>query len=107
MVRPAWLVASALALGLAGFTPASAQTYPNKPIHLVVSFLPGIARHPPGHSARSCTTVSAASSIENKPGGNDDARRWIRAHAAPDGYTLYLALDTTLTQAPAVYANTW
>nr|WP_283808681.1 tripartite tricarboxylate transporter substrate binding protein [Variibacter gotjawalensis] len=72
--------------------PAAAQTYPNRPITLVVPFAPGsgtdgVARvvMPRIEAALGQTIV-----IDNKPGATGTIGSAIVARAAPDGYTLLL-----------------
>src|SRR5436190_23254791 len=69
---------------------AAAQTYPNRPIRLIVGFPPGgavdiIARiYAQGLSARLGQPVV----VENKPGTGGNLASDTVAKAAPDGYTL-------------------
>ena len=84
-----------------------AITYPSKPIRLVVPFAPG------GVTDTSARIVADGLSkrlnqqiiIENKPGASGNIGAQIVATAAPDGYTLLLALDGTLVINPHAYDN--
>ncbi len=79
----------ALAL-LAGATLASAQSYPNKPIHLLLTFSSGgqadiLARMV---SEKMRATLGQPVVIEPKPGAGGNLAMEATAKAAPDGYTM-------------------
>ncbi len=84
--------------------PASAQSYPNRPIRLVVGFPPGgavdiIARiYAQGLSARLGQPVV----VENKPGTGGNLAS-DTAKAAPDGYTLLHGTENVFISNPHVY----
>jgi tripartite-type tricarboxylate transporter receptor subunit TctC len=100
MHRLCWAFA-ALCLGLSA---AQAQTYPNKPIRLVVGFAPG------GNTDTVARVVGQKLGerlgqqviIENKAGAGGTIGTAEVARAAPDGYTL--TIGTTMTHAIAVAA---
>jgi tripartite-type tricarboxylate transporter receptor subunit TctC len=84
---------------------AHAQGYPARAIHIIV---PSPAGGPSDVGARVVGERIAASwgqpvVIENRPGGNNVIGTQVVAKAAPDGYTLLMALDSTLTMHPALY----
>ena len=86
---------------------AQAQPYPAKPIRIVV---PSPAGGPSDVGARVVGERIAASwgqpvVVENRPGGNNIIGTQAVAKAAPDGYTLLMALDSTLTMHPSLYSN--
>lgn len=84
-----------------------ADTYPNKPIRLVVPFGPGgitdiIARQAAlGMAERLGQQVI----IENKPSAGHVVAMQTVAQAAPDGYTILLGSNTGFTVAPHLYQN--
>jgi tripartite-type tricarboxylate transporter receptor subunit TctC len=86
---------------------AVAQTYPNRPIRLVVGFPPGgatdiIARLVgQGLSARLGQPVV----IENKPGSGTNLAGDMVAKAAPDGYTIMHGPDNLFIANPHLYAK--
>ena len=84
-----------------------AQTYPDRPITLVIPLAPGGATDT---VARIVTTVASAKLgqpivIENRPGGAGSIASNFVAKAAPDGYTLLLANFATHTVAPTMFAS--
>jgi tripartite-type tricarboxylate transporter receptor subunit TctC len=87
--------------------PAIAQTYPNKPIRLVVGYSPGggndlIARIV---AARLQEKLGQPIVVDNKPGAQSIVAAELVAKAQPDGYTLLVAPSGPMTINPAVYAK--
>jgi tripartite-type tricarboxylate transporter receptor subunit TctC len=86
---------------------AMAQTYPNRPIRLVVGFPPGgatdiIARLvAQGLSTRLGQPVV----VENKPGSGTNLAGDMVAKAAPDGYTIMHGPDNLFIANPHLYAK--
>jgi tripartite-type tricarboxylate transporter receptor subunit TctC len=88
-------------------TAASAQTYPDRPIRLVVGYTPGggndlIARLV---ASRLQDQLGRPLLVENKPGAQSIVAAELVAKAAPDGYTLLVAPSGPMTINPAVYAK--
>ena len=86
----------ALAAGLLAATATPAQTYPSKPVHIVVPFAPG---GPADLYARVLGEKLQASLgqsfvIEDKPGGGSIVGTDAVAKSAPDGYTLLMMSNT-------------
>src|SRR5450631_2715920 len=83
---------------------ASAQTYPTKPIRLVVGFAPG------GAADNVARTVGAAMSrelgqpiiIENRAGAGSSIAAENVARSAPDGYSLLIASPSSISVNPAL-----
>ena len=103
------IVASASCFGLAqSAQPAWAQeTYPSKPIHLVVTTAAGgagdlVAR---ALADRLSQSFGQPAIVENQPAGNGAVAAGQVARAAPDGYTLMSVVDSTLTINPHLYRN--
>jgi tripartite-type tricarboxylate transporter receptor subunit TctC len=93
-------------LGLAA-APAVAQSYPNRPIRLVVSFPPGGAVDV---IARTVGTplgerLGQQVVVDNRPGSNGNIAADIAAHAKPDGYTLLLGSDALFGVNPHIYSK--
>jgi tripartite-type tricarboxylate transporter receptor subunit TctC len=102
--------ATFLALGLAfGLcTVASAQSYPSKPIHIVVPFAPGGITDVIGRALgqRLSETWGQQVVVENKPGGGTgQVGTDFVAKSAPDGYTLLVTADATFVTAPHTYSK--
>jgi tripartite-type tricarboxylate transporter receptor subunit TctC len=99
----ALVVAAPLACGDAG-----AETYPSRPIRILIPFPPGGA---PDIVARLVGEKLAASLgqrvvADNRPGAGGNIASEAAAQAAPDGYTLYLAAHPPFTLNPLLYSRT-
>jgi tripartite-type tricarboxylate transporter receptor subunit TctC len=103
---PRFLVLVLIACAL-GLRPAAAQQFPTKPIRTIVSFPPGssldLAARAVGQ--RVSENIGQQIIVDNRAGGNTILSADVAAHSPPDGYTLFFALDTTLTVIPALYAS--
>jgi len=78
--------------------------YPEKPVRVVVSTVPG----PLDTFARMVLDKMSAALkqpfvVENKPGAGGNIAADMVAKSAPDGYTLLFAIDTTFTVNPSIY----
>lgn len=104
-----WLGALAMATGLAGHaqTPAPTQdTWPSKPVRVVVPFPPGssadvTARSVAVHLAQQ---LGQPFVIENRPGGTGTIGQAIVAKAEPDGHTILVA-SSSWTVVPTTMPN--
>jgi len=98
----ALLCTACLALGV-----SAQDAYPSKPIRIIVPFPPG------GGSDLVARTVAARLgerwkvpvTVDNKPGGNTIIAAEAAAKAAPDGYTLFVAIDSTLAMNQSLYSK--
>ena len=85
-----------------------AQTaYPSKPIRMIVPFPPGggsdtVARAVAGRLSESWRVPVL---VDNKPGGNTLIAAEAAAKAPADGYTLFVAIDSTLAMNQSLYAK--
>jgi len=84
-----------------------ADAYPSKPIRIIVPFPPG------GGTDIVSRTVAAKLTeawkvpvvVENRAGGNTLIGAEAAARSAPDGYTLFVPIDSTLAMNQSLYAK--
>jgi tripartite-type tricarboxylate transporter receptor subunit TctC len=100
------LLATAFAIVAAGAASAAAQTYPSKPVTLVVPFAAG---GPVDTRARSLaehmrSSLGQTIIIENVSGAAGSLGAGRVARSPPDGYTLVIGIWSTLVVNGAVYA---
>jgi tripartite-type tricarboxylate transporter receptor subunit TctC len=103
-----WAVAfAATAFGFQFATMALAQSYPDRPIRLLVSFPPGGAADLVGRLVAQALTVPLGQPVvvENRPGSNGNIAADAVVHAAADGYTLLLSSGSLYTVNPHLYAK--
>jgi tripartite-type tricarboxylate transporter receptor subunit TctC len=69
---------------------ASAQSYPTRPVHLIVGFVPGGATDLAGRLAGQWLSERLGQPfiVENRPGANTNIAAEAVVNSAPDGYTL-------------------
>ena len=87
-------------------TTAEAQTYPDKPIHIVVPFSPGSATDVTARAIAQTLSQKLGQTvvIENRPGAGGTIATAQVAKAPPDGYTLLLN-SSGHTVNPWIYGN--
>jgi len=96
------------ALGLLALpSPAFAQSYPSRPITLIVPFAPGGPADFIGRliGLKLAEELGQQVVVDNRSGANTIVGAQAVARAKPDGYTLLLAIDGTLVMNPFLYAN--
>ena len=94
-----------LAYGLWTFMSAAHAAYPDRPIRIVVPYVPG------GNIDITARTIAPGLSqalsvqvvIDNRGGAGGTIGTELAAKAAPDGYTLLMGSTGTLATAPALY----
>src|SRR5918996_241679 len=86
---------------------AFAQTYPNKPIRMIVPFAPGGASDFVGRilQPRLSELLGQQIVVENRAGASGNIGMDAAAKAAPDGYTIYLGNIGTVALNPAVFTK--
>lgn len=105
--RQTLIKAAVLALGCAVLPAAFAQSYPARPVRVVIPFPPGGTLDTVGRmlAQKLSEQTGQAFIIENKPGGNGIIGADIVAKAPADGYTL-LFNASTFTTAPMTMKST-
>jgi tripartite-type tricarboxylate transporter receptor subunit TctC len=102
------LMLSVMFGALAPLHAARAQdSYPSKPIQLVVTTAAGGANDLVARTLaeRLSESMRQPIIIENQPAGNGGIAAAQVARAAPDGYTLIMVVDSTLTVNPHLYRS--
>jgi tripartite-type tricarboxylate transporter receptor subunit TctC len=97
-----------LTAGLAAFVAtANAQTYPNKPIRMIVSIAAGSVTDVIMRAAASelQTTLGQPLVIENRGGAAGILGGQSCAQAAPDGYTVCIIYHSTLSFNPLIFSK--
>ena len=86
---------------------ACAQSYPTKPVRVVVPFSPGGVADSSARvlADRLGARLGQAIVVENRPGASGNLGTAAVAAAAPDGYTLLLGFDGTMVINPHVYPS--
>jgi tripartite-type tricarboxylate transporter receptor subunit TctC len=86
---------------------AAADSYPSKPIRIIVTGTPG---GPPDLlsrwlAERLAPALGVAIVVENRPGAGGNVAMQATAHSAPDGYTLVVAGQGPFALNPHMYAK--
>jgi len=87
-------------------TPAAAQTYPDKPIRMIIAFAAGGPTDVVGRllAPRLSEILGQQVVVENKPGATGNIGTAMVADAKPDGYTILFSAST-MAMAPALYGK--
>ncbi len=101
------LTAFFVLLLVGGIEPAGAQSWPAKPVRIIVPFSAGgtvdvLARF---IAERLSSTLGQPMLVENRPGAAGNIGTEAVARAAPDGYTLLLSGSPTHAVNPHLYKN--
>jgi tripartite-type tricarboxylate transporter receptor subunit TctC len=109
MINKRVLLAMVAAIGVGFITAsaASAQSYPSRPIRIIVPFLAGgtvdiVARQ---IGQQLSTLLGQPVVIDNRPGGGTTIALKAVATSEPDGYTLLLGSTGSLTINPILFKN--
>src|SRR5438105_5279108 len=92
------------ALTLLAAGPASAQTYPDRAIRILVGFTPGSATDVSARvfAQKLNDTWSVPVTVENIPGGGGSVAAERVARSPADGYTLYWGANGAMTINPSL-----
>jgi tripartite-type tricarboxylate transporter receptor subunit TctC len=99
---------AALMSGLSGVSvQAQAQTFPNRPITLVIPFAPGGSTSIVGRviADKISQLLGEGIVIDNRPGAGGTVGSKMVAKSEPDGYTILLGYTGTLAIGPSLYKN--
>jgi tripartite-type tricarboxylate transporter receptor subunit TctC len=91
-----YIKALALCAGIAmgsvvGTTSVMSQTYPTRPVKILVGFGPGSAADILARNKEMETSLGQPIVVENRPGNSSMIAAEAVARAIPDGYTLFMA----------------
>ena len=100
-----WLIAATVAVSLAAPIAAHAQSFPSKPITIVVPAPPGgvtdvLARTLGKHMNQDWGVTPV---VENRGGANNQVAAEYVMHQPADGYTLMIGPEVTFTANPALF----
>ena len=86
---------------------AQAQTYPSRPVRIVVPFPPGAATDTLGRliAQRLTETWAQPVTVDNRPGAGSIIGAEMSAKSAPDGTTIFMGHIGTHGANPALYAR--
>jgi tripartite-type tricarboxylate transporter receptor subunit TctC len=104
-MKRAWLVAAFATVCALSVSLAAHAQYPVKPVMLVVPYAPGGMGTNFGNLVSEALTPALGQQVvvDYKPGANGGLGATAVAKAAPDGYTLLMAVNTTMTVNPNLY----
>ncbi len=96
------LVAALLLASAMGPATAEQASWPTRPVRFIVSFAPGGSADGLARliGQKLSERWGQAVNVDNRPGGNTIISAVEAARAAPDGYTLYQSVNSTLTMNP-------
>ena len=98
-------VIGAIIVSLTSIAPAFAQSYPARPVKVVVPFAAGGPLDLVGRAVFDKLSVNLKQTfvMENRTGAGGNIGTELVAKSPPDGYTLLFVLSGTLTANPAMY----
>ncbi len=106
LLRPALLTLAACALVASVAAPtAQAQSFPSKPVRLVIPFPPGGPLDAVGRTIAQKLTEAWGQNVvvDNRPGAGGNIGADLVAKSAPDGYTVVMGALSTHAVNPSLY----
>lgn len=85
-----------------------AQTFPNKPIHLIIPFVAGASSNDiigRAVATRLGPLLGQTIVVENKPGASGNMGGEYVAKSTPDGYTMLLGINGPMAISPSVFSD--
>src|SRR5215218_5130331 len=100
-------ILASLCAAMLGASPVLAQTYPAKPVRIIIAQAPGSATDVISRVVgnRLSEALGQPVVIEAKPGAGGALGTEAAARSAPDGYTLFMGNNSTHGSNPALYAK--
>jgi tripartite-type tricarboxylate transporter receptor subunit TctC len=110
MILKRWFISAALTAAavciFAALAPAYAQTYPAKPVRVIVPFAPGGVDVTARLVAdRLTAALGQPFVVENRPGAGGSVGAKVAASADPDGYTLMFSTPGPVVVSPLINRN--
>lgn len=107
IIRTLGFAITGLCLALASVPAARADTFPSRPITMVVPFAPGGFVHAVALliSERMEKILGQPVIVQNRPGANGSVAADFTLRSAPDGYTILIPTASILTINPHLYKN--
>jgi tripartite-type tricarboxylate transporter receptor subunit TctC len=105
-LKKLFCAAAVFGLGISAAS-AQAQTFPNRPITLVIPFAPGGSTTIVGRGVadKMGELLGEKVVVDNRPGAGGTVGTKAVAKSEPDGYTLVLGYTGTLAIGPSLYKN--
>jgi tripartite-type tricarboxylate transporter receptor subunit TctC len=105
--RQAGLTLAALVLSLSAVGTAMAQSYPDKPIRLVVPYPPGASTDAVGRivGQKLSANIGQTVIVDNRAGASGNIGTEFVSRSAPDGYTFVMGTDATHASNSFLTAN--
>jgi tripartite-type tricarboxylate transporter receptor subunit TctC len=105
--RRVWASATIALVALAFPLLSGAQTYPSKPIRLIVPYTPGGAGDIFARTMAQKLTESFKQQVvvDNRPGANGAIGMEVVAKSPPDGYTIVMGNSAPMVLNPSLYAK--
>ena len=97
----------AFCVGIAATTAAQAQSYPSRPIRIIAQFTPGTSTDILARVIGGKLTEAWGQQVvvDNRPGAGGVVGTELGAKAAPDGYTLTMAVSSGFGINPSLYTK--